>query len=345
MSRAGCNPPKGAKISIRVSVRDLHDRLKQRGFSWPFVRSFVLPDWWQDEMADNETDLALAEAYIAKQLGFSAEALRQRGRRLGPPPMAEVRFKRYKNEIDDKVRASALVAWRAAQIVVRTLKADVPAFRGRRPAQEIRESILRRHEYANLDSMLEYCWESGIIVLQLAHTPPDGKRFDGLAAVVRGRPIIVLASRRDSAPWLAFYVAHELGHIMLGHVRSGGGALIDKSLASATGQDTDEREADKFALELLSSLAQPRIRDLKASATRLALIAAGSARNLGVDPGVFTLIYAKSNNRWGVAQNALKTLGLDSGGRAKVADRLPRYVDRDQLSESDEQFLGVLKQP
>ncbi len=296
-------------------------------------------------MADNEPDRALAEVYIAKQLGFSAESLREPGRRLEEPPLAEVRFKRYKNEIDDKVRSSAVVAWRAAQIVVRSLRDDVPAFHGCRSAQEIRDSILRGSECVDLDSLLEYCWESGVVVLQLAHTPAGSKRFDGLAAVVRGRPVIVLASGRDGAPWLAFYVAHELGHIMREHVHSGRGALIDKSIASATGRDTDEHEADRFALKVLSGMAEPRIRNLKANARKLALIAAGSARRQGVDPGVFTLIYAKSNNRWPVAHNALKELGQDSGGRDKIAERLTRYIAFDRLSESDEQFLGVLQQP
>lgn len=307
------------------------------------MRSYVLPDWWDDEMASNVSDLALAETYIAKQLGFSTAELRQPGTPLSPPPITEIRFKRYKNQIDEKVLASAIVAWRAAQIVVQALAVQVPPFPGPFSAREIRESILRHSESVDLDSLLRFCWNSGIIVLQLAHRPPQSKGFDGLAAVVDDRPVIALASGRDSPAWLAFHVAHELGHIMLRHVHSQGSPLIDKSLASASGQDVHEEEADRFALEVLAGRTEPRIRNLGATASRLAVIAAVSAPRIGVDPGVYALLYAKSNNRWGVAQNALKELDLDSGGQARVAALLEEYVDSSQLSEADEQFLGVLR--
>jgi Zn-dependent peptidase ImmA (M78 family) len=315
------------------------------GFSWKFVRSFVLPEWWEDKMAENAANRALAEAYIAKQLGFSAEDLRQRDRELEKPSMAEVRFKRYKNEVDEKVHPTVIVALRAAQIVVQSLSSEVPKFQGSSDALEIRNSILRQSEYVDLDSLLEYCWQAGIVVLQLANKPSGSKGFDGLAASVEGRPVIILASGRDSAPWLAFYLAHEVGHIMLEHVQPGEGALIDKSLESLAGQDDQERQANRFALEVLAGHATPTLRNLRVRAEQLAVIAAGRARDLGIDPGVYALIYASSNNRWAAAQKALRVLGLDSGGKVKVASLLDRLVDHDLLSEADEHFLGVLQQP
>ena len=315
------------------------------GFSWNFVRSFVLPEWWEDSMAQNAVNRALAEAYIAKQLGISAEALRRRDQRLEALSMSEVRFKRYKNQVDETVYPTVIVALRAAQIVVQALREDTPKFQGPTEAHEIRNAILRQSEYADLDSLLEYCWQAGIIVLQLESKPAGSKGFDGLAAIVEGRPVIILASARDSAPWLAFYVAHELGHIMLEHVQHGSGALIDKSLKSATGQDDDESQADRFALEVLAGHEAPKLRNLRVKAEQLAVIAARNSRHLGVDPGVYALIYAKSNNRWPVAQKALKVLGLDCGGKTSVASLLSRFVDWDRLSEADEQFIGVLQQP
>ena len=60
-------------------MRDLYDRLKERGFDPSYLRSFVLPEWWTDDMADTESNRALAEAFIAKQL---ASASRSCGTRL-----------------------------------------------------------------------------------------------------------------------------------------------------------------------------------------------------------------------------------------------------------------------
>lgn len=306
------------------------------------MKSYVLPEWWQDEMADLPANRALAEAYIAKQLGFQVTQLRDKAHPLSDPPTAQVRFKRYKNEVDDKVRVSVIVAQRAARYVARWVEESTPPFTAPTSALEIRNEILRKSQNVDLKSLLELCWRKGIAVLPLAQTPSKSKRFDGMATFIDHRPVIVLASGRDSPPWLAFTLAHELGHIMLSHVSPGSTAMIDGSLASDTGSSTHERAADRFACELLTGHPEPSIRQLKANGPQLAIHATRFGRERGIDPGVLTLIYAKSNSRWGAAQTALKYLQLDHGGRAQVSNALDRYLDRSDLPEADERFLNVL---
>ena len=307
------------------------------------MQSFVLPEWWEDELADIEANRSLAEAYLARQLGFTNKELRDRDRPLSWPKMAQVRFKRYKNTIDDKVRASTLVAQRAAGGVVRAIEGRVKPFAVPQSAQDLRDQVLINSRFVDLDSLVSLCWEMGIPVLYLAHTPKGSKRFDGMAAFIGHRPVIVLASGRDGAPWLAFHLAHELGHIMLGHVAPGKAPVVDGQLTAATDSGGHEREADRFACELLTGDASPRIRNLNASAAKLAVIAERKGPSEGVDPGVFALIYARSNNRWPVAQNALKYLERDTGGQAMVASILRKHLPEANLSESDERFLNVLK--
>ncbi len=330
----------GRAIAYRASIRDLAQRLSEKGFSWPFVKSCVLPEWWDDKMADVEANRALAEVYIAKHLGFGMEELQDRARPLSPPRMAGVRFKRYKNEadVDDKARASAVVALSMASSLVWAISSGLPQLQ-RRSAREVRDAILRESRYVDLDTLLAFCWGAGIPVLRLDRTP--GKRFDGMAAFADGRPVIVLASCRDSPPWLAFYVAHELGHIMLGHVRADTGAWLDVKIDSDV-HSQDERNADRFACEVLSGFAEPKIKDLRLKAHPLALTAARSGPEQGVDPGAFALIYARSNNRWAVAQDALKYLGLGTGGRARIAEHMAEHLSDSELPESEERFLSAL---
>jgi hypothetical protein len=335
--------PEGQPIRHRSSMRDLYDRLKERGFDPSYLRSFVLPEWWTDDMADTEANRALAEAFIAKQLGFSVQELRKPTRSLTLPSLTQLRFKRYKGQVDDKVRASALVAQRAAQAALRAMSDRLPPFQGSRTAVAIREEILRRSQYVGLDSLLSYCWESGIPVIRLTHVPASGKRFDGMATFVGDRPLIVLASGRDAPPWLAFHLAHELGHIVMGHVRPGGSGVIDWKLETETGRGADERSSDRFACEVLTGSPAPKIRDLRATAPRLAVIAASSGPKEGIDPGVLALIYGRSNNRWAVAQSALKHLERDAGGQAAVSKHLDRYLADATVSEADERLLQVLK--
>lgn len=304
----------------------------------------MLPDWWQDGLAEVEANRVLAETYISRVLGFRLEELRDPLRPLSSPSSSQVKFKRYKNQVDDSVRASAWLAQRAGAAFLRAAKGGLEPFAGPLSAREIRDQILERHRAVDLASLLECCWQLGVPVLHLAHVPARAKRFDGMAAWVESRPLIVLASGRDGEPWLTFYLAHELGHVMLGHVSGGHEAWVDGSLASATGTSSHEREADEFACELLSGFRKPVIHDLKATGPKLAVIAERASSSQGIDPGVFALIYAKSNDRWGVAQEALKVLDLAQGGQARISEYVERVLRGEQhIPETDERLLETLK--
>ena len=82
--------------------------------------------------------------------------------------------------------------------------------------------------------------------------------------------------------------------------------------------------------------------DHKYDALRLAFAVAKDGPNFGVDPGVMALIYGKSNDRWGVAQNALKHLSMDSGAHEMIAEALQKRLNPEALPESSERFLAVL---
>ena len=291
-----------------------------------------------------EANRALAESYIAKQLGFDLEELEDRDQELSMPPVLEARFKRYKSEVDERVMASALLAQQVAGRVIETIGEGLPTFEyfG---ATEIREEILRREMYVDLESLLDFCWNHGIPVVQLFQVPTAGKGFDGMAAFVDGHPVIVLASNRDSPPWLAFHLAHELGHVMSKHVGPDQ-SLLDPTLSSRAEGAGHEKEADEFACEVLTGDPEPTIGNMRLDAPRLAAYVAGKAASVGVDAGVLALVYAKANDRWGPAQTALKHLDLDAGGRAVVASRLnQRLPELAELAEVDERLLQVLTPP
>ena len=293
-------------------------------------------------MADVSANRALAEGYIAKQLGFSLQELEDRDRDLSMPPVVEARFKRYKNQVDERVLASALVAQQAVTRVIALIGKTLPPLRYL-SASDIRDEILRNEPFVELESLTDFCWDTGIPVVQLFKVPTAGKGFDGMAAFIDDRPVIILASTRDSPPWLAFHLAHELGHVMLRHVGPNQ-SLLDQSLYGKVGGGEHEREADQFALEVLTGQPKPQMGNLRIRAPQLAVTMARKAPLLGVDRGVLALVYAKSNDRWGPAQKVLKYLELDSGGRSAVASRLSqRLPDTAELSEVDERLLQILR--
>jgi hypothetical protein len=318
---------------------DLYGRLAATGFDRDFVRAAILPEWWEDPLANVPSNRAFAEDLLARNLGLAVSDLSRPSAALNLPSFSHVKFKRYKNKIDKSVVPAILVAQRAARIIVDAV--PLPPFVLQFDAASVRQAILCNHRYVDLSSMVQFCWEHGIVVLHLAKTPLQSKLFDGLAMFCGDRPVVVLGTRRKSPAWLAFYLAHELAHILRQHVTAGSPPLADSDLQAAS-TDIQERDADASACELLTGVTDPSIPNLKYTALRLAAEVERAGPKLGIDPGVMALIYAKSNDRWGVAQNALKHLALDSGAHGMIAEALRERLIPEDLPESSERFLSVL---
>lgn len=129
------------------------------------------------------------------------------------------------------------------------------------------------------------------------------------------RPVVALASRRDGPPWLAFHLAHELGHILLGHVVAGAEVLADGGLDKRS-DDEYEQAADRFACEVLTGAPdglhfKPTYGLRGRGLARLASEFVKQNR-LPVDPGVLCLCYCRTADRWGVAQDALEELRAET---------------------------------
>lgn len=76
-----------------------------------------------------------------------------------------------------------------------------------------------------------------------------GAEQDGYSAIVNGEPIIVINSlKRGNSARMRFTVAHELGHIMLGHV--GVYELVNRE--PSPGDNEIEQQANIFASRLLA---------------------------------------------------------------------------------------------
>lgn len=328
-------------------MENLYRRLRTTGFDPDFVREVFLPDWWEDSLASVEANRLLAETFIARHLGVSLETLRDPDAVLHLPSPPQVQFKRYRNKVDESVEPAVRIAARAAQLIADLARDQLPAFNQEECARQIRNAILRKSAFIDLSSLLEYCWEHGILVLHLGLFPKKAKGFDGLALYVEDRPVIILGSKRDSPPWLAFHLAHEIGHVMLGHVQSGGQPLADADLqCGRVGSDEQEQEADRFACEVLTGNPRPRMPNQEFNEVQLALHAQKQGPAAGIDPGVYTLIYASSNRRWAAAQNALEYLRMTEGAHGFIAQSLLQRVSIEEAPETTRRFLeGVLSLP
>ena len=107
------------------------------------------------------------------------------------------------------------------------------------------EILLREGVCALPVDVLEICRRLGIAVRQYDEPRPDVG--DGFSCIVRGVPYICIW-RRQSRRRSRFTVAHELGHILLGHV--GKYTLVNRE--PSPHDDPVEQAANGFAARLLA---------------------------------------------------------------------------------------------
>jgi len=305
-----------------------------------------LPDWWEDSLFDNPSNRLSAQMSIARYLGIRLQDLASDTASIAPP-IQNVRLKRGKNADVGGVTGAVAAALHAARTTAVLMKSQLP-FTGLRPALEIRDQLLARQEctWPDLPNLLNYCWEHGIGVIHVTRLPnvPKAKKIEGLATFIGDRPVIVLCSGRHSPAWLAFHLAHELGHIMCGHVKPGEAPLVDIKLEGVN-DESQEREADQYAFQVLTGHPDLNlIADESLKADALARAAQAFGLRHRIDPGAAALIYGYCQKRIPVAQMALKAMHADKGAGAALASAFRQHVALEDVPESIQRSLSATTQ-
>lgn len=291
--------------NIRPNTANTYSRLRRAGFSKPYVQA-ILPEWWSDEVLTSGSGMVEFAGLIRQRLGvisgFDDEGLLDVGF-----DVASTKLKQRRNLDDDKVQISTSLAVAMARTALRHLESEQDSGDLPIAPDTIRHSILEQgHPYVTLAGLIEYCWSAGIPVLRLANTPQRSQKAFGYAVAYDGRFAIIIGLNDKRPARLAFVVAHELGHICLGHVNDGTVLAdevlgeIEESLEAVDSRDREENEADSFALEILRGAnidAELNIESL-ASASELALAAMEVSAETQIDPGHLLLSHAFHTRDW-----------------------------------------------
>ncbi|HUS58296.1 MAG TPA: ImmA/IrrE family metallo-endopeptidase [Planctomycetota bacterium] len=326
---------------MKNPLNDLYARLKEAGLGREFVRERLLPDWWDDSLASVPANRALAELTIAQLLGLRVADLRNPDAKLSLKPARDYRLKHPKGVTPLEVRPAVAIAERVADLVGQRAK-ELPAFSGTQSARFIRDEITKTG-YVNLNSLVRFCWDHGIAVAHLDLKGLQARKFHGMALHPRRNPVIVLAYGIDSPPWLAFHLAHEMGHIMCAHLKPGGDSLVDANIEVKAGAGDEENEANLFAMEVLTGERNLSFSpEYGLTAHKLARAASAYGATHGIDPATCVLIYGKSTNRWPVAEKALGLMGELRGAQDTICKALTEHLDLQDLDEPVERFLSCL---
>ena len=320
-----------------VSPKELYAALLPLGIKRAQLRS-LLPDWWQESLATTKDGSWEFILLVARTLSLDAPALAKgEVKRIGA--VSSLAYKHSRKTDAAQLTGSTLIAASLSQAIIAAIDRpyrpppnDPIAVHSR--VKELGDGI------ADFDSLLRYCWESGIAVIPLPHLPVGMKKMDGAALMIGRRPVIVISRRNDSRSWLSFILGHELGHIALGHLAPDS-SIIDVALqkestyAAESLDDPQENDADAFSLSVLGGQSADAVQadwNSRDSAINLAVAARERAGSLGIAPGHLVLRYAFRTKRWPEAATALRFLSEDFDAQAAVAESLTNHLRPEQLA-------------
>ncbi len=168
-----------------------------------------------------------------------------------------------------------------------------------------------------------------------------------LTAQVSGRAGVLLARESLYPAVIAYYLAHEIGHLALGHVTEDTPCLVDldDSLELGAEADAEERSADAFALELLTGSPEPTVttENETFSAASLANTALKAGSELQIEPGTLALCYGHATKDWA---RAMASLAFVYSNPAKVGPEINKVAEQallwDALPDESEAFLRAV---
>jgi hypothetical protein len=288
---------------VEADRKGLRKRLKEAGLSDPLIDA-AWPAWWSDDALSSQSAKAELRFAIARKLGLSPKSLFHD--EVEFVWKDDARFKHLSNETDEEKAALTSFGISVCRILVQSLK-PAPTL-GSVAAMDLRNSILKSKPFIDLQSLLATCWAIGIPVIHLRVFPLEAKRMHAMAVKVGGRNVILLGRDAQYPAPVAFTLAHEIGHIMLGHIGTSS-AVID--VGDPVGQpmgDRDEEDADRYALELLLGTSQPDIQTnfARFNAVQLATAVLSEGPKRQIEPGTLALCLAYASNTWPIANAAMQ---------------------------------------
>jgi hypothetical protein len=313
--------------------------LKPLGVSAAQARQ-LLPEWWDDEAATTEGGLLELKMLLARRLGVSFTSLLSFPSQL-ELGLAPTRFKTVHPEGSTQLRVAAGIGQSLARIVA---AASPPWEQSRkRAAAAVREQVLTNSRAVDLQTLCQWCWSTGLPVVHLRAWPKGLRRPDAMCALIDGRAVILVVRAEKAPARLAYLVAHELGHIALGHLQENKGTvLVDEALAvdkQASVSDPDERAADDYAIELLggNQLRSAAAALAKSPDSPLELVAAAMdiAQRAKLDAGQVLLTWGRNSGEWAQVNAALRYL-MDSDAAPEVINALAMRSLRMELLGSDD---------
>lgn len=326
---------------MNVDAKRLRQTLKASGLSNRVIDA-AWPEWWSDEA--NASSSARAELCfaVARKLGLSPKSLINE--QVEFVWRDKARFKHVTAETGAERDALGSFGVSIGRHLISMTRSHVEA--GAVSAEDLRTAILRGSEYVDLRSLLSTCWAIGVPVVHLRVFPLQSKSMHAMVVRADGRFAVLLGKDASYPAPVAFTLAHEIGHMMLGHLGEGAAIVeLEDPGSERAGADEEEVEADKYALSLLTGseapLIQPDTDDFGAWKLAMAVLAAGPQTR--IEPGTLAMCYAFQANEWPKGMASLRHIYHESKPVWKEVNGIAaKELDWSAASDDTADYLRIV---
>lgn len=314
---------------------------KKTGYSNSVIQA-AWPEWWSTAAEASPSAQAELRFSVARKLGLDPRSLVDEE---GPHFMWDDSAK-YKNFKGDERERLAITSFGAS--VSRMLLDGVPSYAVLQglDAGTLHASILNSQKYVRFQDLLALLWSIGVPTIHLQVHPLAAKHMCAMSVSINDRYAVLLAKDAKYPASTAFHLAHEIGHIVLGHVEQDS-AVIDMEDPVEYAHQGDEEEdfADQFALELLTG--DPNFTVEKVgrgrSARQLAEQAIAISEERRIEPGTLALCYGYVTNEWATVQAAMPFIYREAIPVWQVTNHIAaKQIDWDLMGEENASFVHAV---
>lgn len=266
----------------------------------------VWPEWWSSDAEASLSATAELRYTVARRLGISPRSLFD-----GPPKFVWRDEAKFKN-LGTTTPAEQFILTSFGIASGRTLITAAPPALAPLPttAADLRNQILRSSPYVQLGDLVVACWSLGIPVVKMNIFPLERKRMQAMTVRLGSRYAILIGRDSTFPSWIAFILAHELGHVIRGDIGDSAALLEMEDPLQVAERDNEELQADAFALALLTGDEEPAIipNTERYSASQVADAVVNASARERIDPGVLALCLAYRTGQWAESVGALKMI-------------------------------------
>lgn len=327
-----------AQKAPKRTYTSLASRLKQIGFESKFVHCTLVPEWW-DKDAKKEL-LSDFEFEVARFLRMPIEDVRNPEVALRIPD-SNACLRSPKDTDKDSLRPAIYAATTIANAVVRNLKSSFPRYVPLPISPE--EFRSQMGGTCTLELLMTRLWMHGVPVVSIRELP--NHKFKALATWAIDRPVIVIGKQDGMEPATLINLAHEVGHVAMGHI-SEGNAIVEGDDSKEDTDSPQEKEAWAYSTQLTTGVWRMNWTDFQVFNEDKDYVQA-VAQRIGnehrIDPSLVIHLWAISSSNpqsaFGTRKYLLKVLNKFEGAQDQIRNWTKAALNLEDLSESDETLL------